>query len=56
MLKKQFKSMFYVMKLLMTNVECLIQGNPQGLLSRISSVKSTEDPLDVTDVIILEEN
>ena len=44
------------MKLLMTQVERLIQGNTQGVLSVSSSVKSGVDPLDVTYVIILKEN
>ena len=38
MLKKYVKAMFYVMKLGVTNVECLIQGNPQGALSGSSSM------------------
>lgn len=38
MLRKQVIVKFYVMNLWMTNVEWLIQGNPQGALSRISSM------------------
>ena len=34
---KQDKFKFYVMKLWMTNVDCLIQGNPQGALSGSNS-------------------
>lgn len=36
-LRKNVKVKFYIIKLLMTNVVFLIQGKPQGSLSRISS-------------------
>ena len=38
MLRKYVKDKFYVMKLGVTNVECLIQGNPQGELTGSSSM------------------
>ena len=37
MLSKYVKSMFYVIKLGVTNVECLIKGKPQGVLSGSSN-------------------